>query len=94
MAEGDYVTSGTFTISSGSGEVSKEVTATGAVATDIVLITPKSTLPKNSTFYKTDTQFQFYVDSVEENKFTVKSNLSNLSEDVSFYFIVFVGAAS
>ena len=91
MAEGDYIVSGTFTLeSSESGEyASKEVTATGASDNDIVLITPTSKLPWMNTKGGLN---GVYLDSVDTNKFTVKSMFPELKDDVTFQFIVFEGA--
>jgi len=88
MAKGDYVIQGTGTISASlPGEyASVTVTATGAAAGDIVMITETSNVPRVASLHASNT---LYVSSVTTNAFVVKSSFKELTEDVTFSFIVF-----
>ena len=90
-ANGDFIVSGTGTLSaSSSNTVAEEtVTATGASSNDIVLITPTSDFPSKNNLGGMN---GIYLDSVTTNTFVVKSMFPELKDDITFQFIVFEGA--
>ena len=85
MADGDYVVSGTATVSAtGPASIATvDVTATGATANDTVLLT-QTNLPSD-----TKGPFQFKVTDVTTNAFTITADRAQLPIDATFMFIVF-----
>lgn len=90
MAAGDYIKHGTGTLSASAPGViaSADITATGAAATSVVMITLNSKVERDLHLGGNG----IYVSSVTTNSFTVKSFYPELKEDVEFTFIVFAGA--
>ena len=88
MVAGAYVVKGTATLpASGPGTVSSVVvTATGAAANDVVLITPTATA------FDAWGSFQYKVTDVTTNAFTITADRAQLPNAVTFTWIVFDAA--
>ena len=88
MAAGDFVVQGTFTLSASAPGVTAtvDVTATGAAASDTVLITPTETVSDANGV------FMFKVTDITTNTFTVTADRAQLPTDCDFQFIVFDAA--
>ena len=88
MAAGAYVIQGTCTLAASLPGViaTVDVTATGAAASDVVLITPTATAR--------DAQgtFQYKVTDVTTDTFTITADRAQLPNAVTFTFIVFDNA--
>ena len=88
MAKGDYVVMGSATLAASLPGViaTVDVTATGAAASDVVMITATSTT--------SDAQgaFTFKVTDVTTNTFTITADRAQLPEAVTFDYIVFDAA--
>jgi hypothetical protein len=88
MAAGDFVVKGTATVPvSGPGEIATvTVTATGAAAGDVVVITPTNTVND------ANGPFVFKVTNVTTNAFTITADRAQLPTAATFTFIVFDAA--
>ena len=88
MAKGDYVIQGTGTLpKSGPGVLSTvTITATGAGANDVVMVTPTSTA------LDTKGNFNYKVTGITTNTFVLTCDRPQLPEAMTFQYIVFDAA--
>jgi len=88
MAKGDWVVQGTATLAASAAGViaSVTVTATGAGANDIVMITPIETATDGNG------AFQYKVTGITTNTFVITADREQLPTDVDFMYVVFDSA--